>query len=71
MELKNSQSIVFNILTFLTFYKVLSCVLIETVMCISALHIAPFEVTASVNTKTPWWWHPGSAKTCRKGNCVL
>jgi len=50
MELKNSQSIVFNILTF---YEVLSCVLIETVMCISALRIAPFEGTACVNTKLP------------------
>jgi len=25
-----------------------------------------FRGTAYVNIRILWWWHPGSAKTCRK-----
>ena len=34
------------------------------------LTLDQFEGTACVNVRTPWWWHPGRAKTCRRGNCV-
>jgi len=29
-----------------------------------------FESTTLTTVKTPWWWHPSSAKTCRRRFCA-
>jgi len=29
-----------------------------------------FESTTSATVRTPWWWHPWSAETCKTRFCA-
>lgn len=63
MKLENSESIVFNILSF---YEVMYCVLSESVVYVCAGLVGPFEDTYGLHDDGT----PRSAETCRIGICA-